>query len=230
MSGTLLAALLGLSASLMGNSGFLLVLIYFGLAIITDKIKYNSDNHEQNDQKTRGASQVIANGAIPFFAAILYFLTGDRLFATVFAVGFCESLSDTAASGIGIRSRRTFDLFRLRRCASGESGGVSFLGSIGAIVFAVVFSVIACLLQVITPTESVVVFISALLGVTLDTMLGSLIQPRYKCCICGEVTEHDSCCGEPSQLLRGARIITNSSVNFISALFSSLVCAFFSLF
>ncbi len=221
--GTLCAAILGLASSFMGNEGFVILLTYFILALITDKMKYHGDKSGQTKKETRSAHQVLANGAIPLIASVLYFITDCQLFVSLFLLGLCESISDTAASGVGSLSARAFDIFRLRECPTGESGGVSFIGSFAAVLSAALFSLAAFLLGLVNLTDCLMVLVSALLGVAFDTLLGSLVQPRYKCSVCGRTSENSVCCAESSRLIRGVSFITNSRVNFISELFAAAV-------
>lgn len=222
--GTVIAAILGLASSFIGNVGFVLLLLYFALAKVTDKIKYIGYKSEQKIGESRGTRQVIANGAVAFLSACLYLLTHLHIFIPLYVTALCESLSDTAASGIGIRSRVAFDLFRWRRCSSGESGGVSLAGSLAAVFFAALFSFISYLLGVLTLNQTLIVLLSSLLGVTLDTFLGSLLQVRYRCELCGSITERSICCGRSTVLFSGTPAMTNSAVNLLSTVFSTIVC------
>ena len=65
--------------------------------------------------------------------------------------------------------------------------------------------------------------ISAFAGCIFDSFLGSLVQEKYRCAVCGKLTEKDSHCGKPAAHVRGLRGIDNDTVNFCSSLFAAVL-------
>ena len=53
-----------------------------------------------------------------------------------------------------------------------------------------------------------------------DSVLGSLVQVKYRCAVCGMVTERETHCGEKTLCVRGARWVSNDAVNLMSNAFS----------
>lgn len=212
-----------------GNLGFVLLLLYFCGAILSDKVKKTNKKAGQNHQIAlqrkahRTVIQVAANGAAAFLCAITYAVTKSPAFAIGFVTSLAQSLSDTASSGIGALSSNTYDIFRRKPCEAGVSGGMSYLGTAVSLVFPLGFACIAALFGAIPTLHIITVTASAFLGTLLDSLLGSLVQGRYLCAECGAATERRTCCGKPTKLLRGSRLITNNSVNFISNLFATLL-------
>ena len=55
-----------------------------------------------------------------------------------------------------------------------------------------------------------------MLGITVDSVLGSLVQAKFTCAVCGKLTEKPIHCEKPCVHTGGVRLITNDAVNFIS--------------
>lgn len=218
----------------LGNFGFVILLSFFVLGIVTDKIKKNAEKREQNGEivkkrhgETRNCTQVLCNGAVGACASFLYLVTGERLFLISFLASFAEALSDTSASGIGALSKTAFDVFRMKRCDKGLSGGVSLVGTVASLVGSSVIAVIAVSFGVIDIGEALIVSLCGFLGCVFDTLLGSLVQVKYLCSKCGKIVEKRNHCGETTVYYRGVKFIDNSAVNFLGTLFSALLVIFF---
>lgn len=234
--GILGAATLALvSAVAFKDTGYVLLLVYFTLALTTDKIK-KQDNKIGQSIKTqsvnkphRTLAQVAENGTAALLSALLYALTHNPIFAVGFVAALGQSLSDTAASGIGALSNRTYDIFRRTPCERGASGGMSILGTLVSLLAPLAFAAVATLMGAIPPLHIITVTTVAFLGTLLDSLLGSLAQGRYLCPICGKPTELPTCCGAPAELIRGSRRITNGTVNLISNILATLAAILLSL-
>jgi uncharacterized membrane protein len=61
----------------------------------------------------------------------------------------------------------------------------------------------------------------AFVGVMIDSILGSLIQVKYKCPVCEEITEKPEHCGAPTQKYSGVSFVNNNAVNLISTAVSA---------
>ena len=215
-----------------GNIGFCVLILFFVGSIISDKIKKHGKKHRQNDfdeaeSKTecRNAIQVIANGAIAAIACLGFLFTGHRVFVVAYVAAMAEALADTAASGIGGVSDKVYDIFRFRRCEPGLSGGMSVLGTASALVAALLLCSVAYLGNLINLVEFFIALSAAFLGAVFDSMLGSLLQAKYKCTVCGKTVEKSRHCGENTNLVRGFSFITNDAVNGFSTVFSALISA-----
>ena len=223
-------ALAVISVASLGNVGFVLLITYFVLAVITDKIKNKHKKTKQNGiSKEKSAPhrnlwQVAANGSFAFISALLLFITENSVFGVCFTSALAQSLSDTASSGLGILSKKTYDPFRKAPCESGTSGGMSILGTVVSLVFPLGFGSLACLMGIIPAIHILPVGIAAFIGTLLDSLLGSLIQGVYKCQgECGSLTEQPTCCGTPATLIRGFRRFTNNTTNLLSNALATLI-------
>ena len=224
------AALLALvSSAAFKNVGALLLLIYFCLAVTTDKIKNLSEKSRQNktfshkSKTPRTLRQVVENGVVAFIFALLFVAYPSEIFAAGFVVSLAESLADTAASGIGSLSELTCDITRFKRCKAGLDGGVSLLGTISALAFAALFSFIAYIFGILSLTAALLSCVLAFVGMLVDSVLGSRLQPKYKCTVCGELSSNAECCGTKGKICSGFVRITNGTVNLLSSLFTSVL-------
>ena len=127
---------------------------------------------------------------------------------------------------MGSLSAKAFDPFRMKKCPVGLSGGMSVIGTVFSFAGAAVISTVALAFNKISIEECGIVTLCAFLGAVFDSLLGSLLQIKYKCSICGKIVEKKEHCGEKTIRYSGYSIITNDTVNFLGTLFSSiLVCA-----
>ncbi len=204
----------------LGNFGFLLLLAFLVLGVVIDKIKKLSKNRvvdEAEKGDCRDHMQVLANGLIPSAAAVAYLFTKNEIFIVAFVASLGEALADTAASGFGAFSRRTFDPFRMKKTENGISGGMSLLGTFASLIFAFLFPLVAWLCGMLEPPMLLLAGGAAFFGAVFDSFLGSLVQAKYKCTVCGKVTEKSNHCGAPTEHIKGLKFINNDIVNLISA-------------
>ena len=226
--GIICATLLGLlSAFALGNGGFILLLLYFALAYLTDWIKkyqikkekskrdYENEHHTHSPGG-RGASQVVANGLAAAICLALNMIYPSIAFSVGFVVAMAEALSDTAASGIGAAFGKAYDPLRRVRCSDGESGGVSVAGTLAGLLFAFGYSLAAVFILGLKPEYGVLSGLVAFLGMLVDSVLGSIAQAKFRCPNCGKKTERSVCCDSEADLISGFRLISNSAVNLIS--------------
>ena len=223
--GLALAILLDIIVSLtLGNFGFVLLLTFLFGSVIVDKIKKHKHNDDSIVKKgdTRDAIQVIANGLIPMVMAILYSITMNKVFIVGYAAALAEAFADTCASGIGVYSKSTLDLFKMKKIKLGLSGGVSVIGTVASLVGALVISAIALAFGAVNVKLFMIVSLSAFLGAFFDSFLGSLFQIKYKCNVCEEITERELHCNKKTEKYSGFAFFDNDVVNLMSGLFSAV--------
>lgn len=221
--GVVSAIVLDLAVSIaFGNTGFIILCSFFVGAVFVDKIKKRIKNQSRIDDKKdddcRNYMQVFANGLIAFVSAVAFLITKNIIFAVSFVASLAEAFSDTVASGIGAFSSSAYDPFRRCKCENGISGGMSLEGTLASIVGACLISYIAYAIGFVGYgiREFFIVAISAILGSLLDSFLGSVFQVKYKCRVCGKITEREVHCLVPADIHSGYSIIDNDVVNMIS--------------
>ena len=216
---------LAVSVSL-GNFGFLTLLFFFAVAVLLDHIKKEKKEKILSAREEKGtrrdAFQVLANAMLPVSSAVFFFLTQKPMFLLPFVAGMAEALADTAASSVGVLSSSAFDLFRMRRCERGISGGMSWLGTGMALLSSFALSFFTCLFGQITPFAALIAALLAFLGSVFDSFLGSLFQVKYRCVVCRRLTEKRECHGMKTERARGIPFLDNDLVNLFSSLFTVL--------
>lgn len=231
VSGIIAALLVDIIISIsLGNFGFCILFAFFVGGIAVDKFKKWRKKIRQNkeiDLEKRGDCrdhvQVLANSLIAAICALAYLITSEKLFVVAFTASLAEAFADTVASGIGVLSGRAFDVFRMKPCQPGISGGMSLLGSFSSLVAAVVIPIFALCFGRITLLEALIVAVSAFLGAIFDSFLGSLVQVKFRCKKCGLILEKEEHCGEKTERYSGIRIINNDAVNLLGTLFAALL-------
>ena len=102
------------------------------------------------------------------------------------------------------------------------SGGVSTLGfgmsALGAAIIAAI-----CLGHGRGAGFSLVIFVSGFAAAYIDSLLGAAVQAKYRCPICGALTEKKNHCGEAGVMEKGCRLIDNDVVNFLNNLSGALI-------
>lgn len=227
LTATGVAAAIGVDAVIsatLGNFGFVLLMTFFGVAVIVDKVKKRAKNAGGDvEQKgdCRDHMQVIVNGLVPALAALLFWFSQNGVFLVAFVASLGEALADTAASGAGAFAKNVYDPFRLRECKKGLSGGMSVIGTVASLVGAAIVSLVALLFGAIDWRLMLVALLSAFLGSIFDSFLGSIFQAKYKCLACEEIVEKREHCGRPTELFRGLALVDNDVVNLLSSLFAA---------
>lgn len=209
----------------LGNFGFLLLLLFFVGSIGVDKVKKHIKGAKAEDESLKGDCrdhmQVLANGLVPALCAVLFFAGKHPIFVVGFVASLAEAFADTTASGIGAFSKRTFDIFKMRRCPAGVSGGMSLVGTLASLAAAFVLPLVALAFGVLDLKLYFISSAAAFAGTIFDSLLGSLVQVKFKCAICGKITEKHIHCGEATKHNSGLYLIDNDVVNLLSSLFSA---------
>ena len=213
----------------LADFGFVLLLTFLVGSIAVDKIKRLRKREDSVSKRgdCRDEIQVIANGLIPMMLALIYRSTLNPVFVVAYVAVLAEAFADTAASGFGVFSKNTFDLFKMRKCAPGLSGGMSVIGTASAFVAAAAFSTLVLPFGIKSFTVVLVSALSAFLGVIFDSFLGSLFQIKYKCKVCNSLTEREEHCDVPTKRFSGYPFFDNDVVNVFSAIFTAVVSVLF---
>ena len=122
-------------------------------------------------------------------------------------------------------SKSTFDPFRLQRCEAGISGGMSLIGTLFSLLAAILISLIGLAYGVLGLELCILAAICAFLGGIFDSFLGSIMQRKNKCAVCGKITERDEHCGAPTERHSGLSFVDNDIVNLLSGIFSAVLAA-----
>jgi uncharacterized protein (TIGR00297 family) len=204
-------------------------LAFFVLSSALSRLPRRADGAPR-EREARDASQVLANGGVAALCLALWAVRPpgasarwDAVGLAAFAGSLAAAAADTWATEIGTRwggvPRR---LAVGRRVAPGESGGVTFLGTLAAVAGAGSVALAASLASPLSTWAAVVVVGAGLVGATVDTLLGATLQARFRRPD-GRLAETDG--GGAWPLARGVRGLTNGAVNLACTLAGALAAA-----
>ena len=167
----------------------------------------------------RDARQVLANGGVFGFFAVVSVLTGEWL-SIIPAIGaIAASTSDTWATEIGtLYSRTARSVVTLRQVEAGTSGGVTGAGTLAAIAGAVFVAFVSIALNL--PGMSISAALTGGIGGSMvDSILGATVQSRRWCAPCGRETERNvHTCGAMTEHRRGWKWLDNDGVNLLGSI------------
>ena len=70
-----------------------------------------------------------------------------------------------------------------------------------------------------------IILLTPMAGMMIDSVMGSLIQAKYTCNVCGKLTEKPIHCNTPCRLTGGLKPLNNDAVNLISNFFTAILAA-----
>jgi uncharacterized protein (TIGR00297 family) len=218
ISGGAAAFFLGILVVFFGAPIYLIPLaIFFILGSLASHL--NKDELEKNG---RSAVQVFANGLVAVVCLVLFYFIQNNSLLIAFFASIAISLSDTISSEIGrYKKQRTYNIIGFQKIIVGLSGGISVAGTLGGLLAAALFSITAYFIFKLSITELLMIAIVGFLGMLLDSVLGSLLQAKYK-------TENNQINEvEQGQLINGFEWCTNDVVNVLSNIITTLVFLLF---
>ncbi len=219
--GTALAWLLCVIICLCGGlPAFLILAVTFLCTVGADRLAgERADPHGlRRKSGRRDAVRVFCNVGLGGAALLLGGLLREPGFRFVYAAVLAETLADSLASKLGpLSAGRTVDICTLRPIEKGLSGGVSLWGTTASLLGAALVGLLSLLFG--WPLRRAA--LAALLGFAgalLDSVYGSLLQVKYRCPVCGSLTERERCCGAVTGRVKGLRPVNNDGVNLLSNL------------
>ncbi len=189
----------------------------------------------------RDAGQVYANGGIAWIIMIIYSLTNDPAYFFAYLGTLAAVQSDTWATEIGTMwpNPKARLITTMKPVPVGTSGGVSFPGTLGAFLGALLICASVILLQVewlvdfgIMESFMLIGF-SGLVACLVDSFFGATVQAQYYDPVREKVTERTYSYRSDgtlvqNKLLKGYSIINNDVVNTFCALSGGVLAFFFS--
>ena len=232
LSGALMAFLIGVMIGYpYGIKGLVILGVFFlSSSVWSHLFKQGKIGMDERLAKSsiRDWQQVLANGGPAALFACLYSLTGNDIWTLSFITSIAAANSDTWASEIGPLSKRDpLSIRTFKRVPKGTSGAISFIGTVGALLGAVIISSVFFLL--FYPIDSNLFLLIAcvgFLGNVIDTFLGAYWQLENRCCVCHQHTERMEHCHQQTVRIKGYRWINNEVVNASSCLFAGIIILF----
>lgn len=212
---------------------FIMVAFFISSSLLTKYKGHLKEEVEKIHEKggRRTISQVAANGLLGLVFSGLFFITKNDIFVLAYITAFAASNSDTWASEVGVLSKTPpVYILTFKPIQKGMSGGISFLGTFIAFLGSLFISILGALgyglVYKFDNTAVLILMIAGLcgfIGSLIDSIIGATLQAKYKCSICGEITEKKLHHKEPCELIGGFSWINNDAVNFLSSLLASVL-------
>lgn len=174
----------------------------------------------------RDAGQVLANGGIAGAIVLLAsFGRAPDLFVAYLGA-LAAAAADTWGTEVGILGRGpVISVATLRRVEPGRSGGISTLGTLGALAGALIVSASGIAWSDRPHATLVSATIGGMAGMLADGFAGATIQARYRCSLCSRLTERRMHCDRPTRRAGGLAAIGNDAVNLLCCLVGALSAA-----
>lgn len=223
-----------------GWYGFLVLTFFFvsssGLSKWSKRKKASNkkgDNIIEKQIEAKGDQrdlfQVIANGGIAAFSALLFTVNAHPIWIIMLASSLAAATSDTWGSEIGRWSRKApRDCFTWKVVEPGISGAVSGVGTLASLIGAFLTALVALPLLIheqVTIHPIILLFIitsSGWFGNWVDTWVGAKWQVRYQCNSCQVHTEQKIHCDSFTKQIQGINWVDNDIVNLICTLSAAL--------
>jgi len=185
LSGLFSAALVGITllvfAAPQGPSWFLIMLTFFILGSAATKYKFEYKKRigvEQGQSGARGYRNVFANGIIAAAAAVLFGVFQMQVFVVMYVGCVATAAADTLASEIGVTGGIPRLITTLKQVPIGTNGGVTLTGELVALFGGFIVSLVALLLNVITPQMMLICTAAGFVGTNIDSLVGATLENK----------------------------------------------------
>lgn len=201
-----------------GVVSFAILAATFVFTVVAGKIKKSRRAVEKKvnaKSGSRDAMQIFCNVGTGTILLLLSCLLEQPQLKLAYVAVMAASLADSLASELGILSKADpVDICTMKKTQRGLSGGVTLWGFVSSLLGA---ALIAAVYAIGTPNWKQILFITAcgFGGALLDSILGSLLQVKYRCPVCQMMTERKEHCGKSTEKIKGYEKITNDTVNLI---------------
>jgi uncharacterized protein (TIGR00297 family) len=160
---------------------FLVMLVFFILGAVSTRWKYEYKLRmgvEQSHGGARGYLNVFANGSVALAAAVLWGVTQNTIFLALFVGSVASAAADTMASEIGVCGGRPYLITTFQKVPTGTNGGVTLLGEGISLIGAVIVSLSAYLMGVITLPVAGFCILAGFVGTNIDSVVGAILENR----------------------------------------------------
>lgn len=222
--GAMLAALMGmLFYYFYGLYALLFVIgcyaVMLSVSLVSKLLKNNVSGVVKKTGK-KDITEIFVNGIWSLLAILLFAIFKNKIFFVITLVAMSEGFVDSLASDVGTLSKQNpYDFIHRKTVPKGLSGGITVMGCTASFIGAIVFSTA---IKFVCDIPYYMIFLLTLIiyfGAVIDSVLGSLLQAKYQCTVCSELTEREEHCNKETQLIGGFKYINNDTVNMLSGMF-----------
>ncbi len=201
---------------------FILLLLFLLVGSLMTKLVSNSG------AALRSWPNVAANGFWPALSIVFLYLYPDKITPTIFYLGSLNAMfSDTVSTEVGMYLGGQPRLITSPRkvVEKGLSGGVTMDGLLGGFLAAFGFAYLSSIMLNFSWNSLFLhsIWLSGFVSSISDSLLGSVLQAKYRCVVCGKTVEYKFHCGSETRLLGGFEWMNNHTVNFISSFIGGLL-------
>lgn len=204
------------------------ILTFFILSSMLSKLRKRKNAEVElffEKSGVRDHFQVLANGGLGGVLVILNAIYPNELFYLIYLATLSAVCADTWATEIGTwKKTATYNILNLKPIEQGTSGGISIIGSIGAMLGSLAIALSGIGWTEIAYIQYVIlILIAGLFGSFFDSVLGATVQEQNRCSVCHKVTEKQIHCGSEADYYKGYTWINNDLVNFFSGIAGALL-------
>lgn len=209
-----------------GVEYFIALLIFYLVSGIATKFRVKQIGRNVMDKDwIRSWRNVLANGATAAMISLLNIMGFNQVQITAAYLGAVgTAFADTLATEVGLLYPREPRLItNMRKVMRGTPGAVSSYGYLGGVIALLILTFSSMVTRMAGLKIIFATIISGTLGMTIDSVLGATIQSKYRCAICGKLTESRIHCGRAAERVRGISFIDTHAVNLISTTLGAII-------
>ncbi|MDP4175851.1 MAG: DUF92 domain-containing protein [Bacteroidota bacterium] len=208
------------------------MLTFFILSSLLSKLRKKVNESVDNYfEKTgvRDYMQVISNGGVGAILVLLEVVYGGNIFYLFYAAVLAAVCADTWATEIGTLYRaKTYNILTLKPVDQGISGGVSFSGTMGALMGSLIVAASAA--YWLNFAYFCAIVFAGFSGSLLDSILGASLQVQFRCTVCNKQTERDFHCQKRTVRVKGLQWLNNDLVNLMAGFSGGILITLFQTF
>lgn len=180
--------------------------------------------NKRKNKDSRKFLQILINGGLGTLFVILYGVFKDINLLIISIIQVSGCFIDSVSSDVGTLSKNDpYDIFKHKKIEKGISGGMSILGTVSALLCSILISLTLYLVLNLRILDLIFIALIIFGQTIIDSLLGSVLQVKYKCVKCGNLNEKGKCCNTISKKISGISWINNNMVNLMSSIIITLI-------